>query len=60
MAQLLEQNARWKYRTTLWRLRWGQLYRTILSSHPARAARRIPLVVWWLLFLGMVALLANL
>ena len=59
MVQFLEQNAPWKYRTTLWRLRWGHLSRTILSSRPVRSARRISFVVWWLLLLGSAAVLVN-
>jgi len=60
LARHLERNERFRYRTTLWRLRVGHLGRAILSSPPVRVVRRIPTVLLWLLFVGMMALLANL
>ncbi len=60
LAHLLEQNQRWRYRTTLWRLRWSNAWRDLRSFALVRSLRKVPFMVWWLLFIGTMALIANL
>jgi tetratricopeptide (TPR) repeat protein len=60
MAQLLERNERWKFRRTVWRLRFSHLTRRVRDSQVIRGMSRVPFVVWWLIFLATVAVLANL
>jgi hypothetical protein len=59
MAQFLEQNERGKYRWSLRLLKWRNRYQTMVSS-VARAKGWFPPVVWWLFFLGVAAIIANL
>ena len=56
----LEQNERWAYRKSLWRLRWENAWRAPSSSLLVQGMKRVHIVIWWLLFIGILAILANL
>jgi len=60
MAGFLEQNKRWRYRKSLWRLRWGYARRAMFSSALVRGMRRIHVIIWWLLLMAAAAFVANL
>jgi hypothetical protein len=60
LVRSIEGGRRLLYQRTLWRLRSRYAWRALRASMVGRVVENVPFMVWWLLVLGISAILANL